>query len=80
MMLRNPEAMKKAHERWREMAEERDQWTAGVIEELIGAPATDSGNLAASFRGLLVLHEITYGWTCESKTCRFKPHYPQIGG
>ena len=38
MMLRNPEAMKKAHERWREMAEERDQWTAGVIEELIAAP------------------------------------------
>jgi hypothetical protein len=36
MMLRNPEAMKKAHARWREMAEERDQWTAGVIEELLG--------------------------------------------
>ena len=35
MMLHNPEAMKKAHERWGKMAEERDQWTAGVIEELV---------------------------------------------
>lgn len=38
MMVKNPEAMKKAHERWGEMANERDQWTAGVIEELIAAP------------------------------------------
>jgi len=38
MLLRNPEAMKKAQKRWGEMAEERDQWTVGVIEELL-APA-----------------------------------------
>jgi len=37
-MLRNPDAMKKAHARWREMAEERDQWAAGVIEELTAPP------------------------------------------
>jgi hypothetical protein len=38
MMLHNPKAMKKAHERWGKMAEERDQWTAGVIEELVAVP------------------------------------------
>ena len=34
MLLSNPDAMKSAHEHWHAMAEERDQWTAGLIEEL----------------------------------------------
>jgi hypothetical protein len=38
MMLHNPKAMKKFHERWGKMAKERDQWTAGVIEELVAVP------------------------------------------
>jgi hypothetical protein len=51
MMLHNPEAMKKAHERWGKMAEERDQWTAGVIEELVAAPEPGAGALRSAFSG-----------------------------
>jgi hypothetical protein len=34
-MIVNREAVKKAQERWRELAEERDQWTQGIWEELL---------------------------------------------
>lgn len=37
-MIVNREAVKKAQERWRELAEERDQWTQGIWKELLAMP------------------------------------------
>jgi hypothetical protein len=36
MAVRDPQAIKKAQQRWNELAKERDRWTSGVWDGLTG--------------------------------------------
>jgi hypothetical protein len=40
MLLQNPNAMQKAHDQWHQMAQERDRWTEGVLEEWLAPDKT----------------------------------------